>query len=1054
MNSNRVTRQSETSIRGVHLPFYAVAMLCVALALGFTLLLSQWLYPTISPLFLVAVMVSAWSSGWRAGMLATILSTLAINYFFIEPLHSLKIINLVTMVQSSTFLTAAGVICLLNSSRRTALRSTRKALQSLQASVSQEKAALLEATMAKDRLETVVSSINDGFYVLDRHWQFTYVNDRYCEIVQMSSSELLGHNLWEVFPAAIDTEAYVQFHEAMREQTPRHFDYLYVPWNCWYDHRVYPSPSGLTVLIADITDRKQAEAELLQSQSRLAFVLRSTEIGLWLNSLPLSRLVWDDRTRELFFIPPGVEPTIELFLSRLHPEDREPTRLAIESALQNHTLCEIEHRAVNPDTGEIRWIRSAGMATYEADGTPVRFDGINYDITDRKRKACNENFLSQLDLRLRQLPMAAMVEAALSSVGEFLKVDCCAWDRIYWAEDLVIVEEEWRRQDVLSTLGTHRLSEFTLPDLITLARLGQPVAVPDVTTCPYTAAFADNFASLNICAFLAVPCIHEGNWIATLVLNSQTVRQWRSDEIALLQEVVVRLWSLIEHSRAVQELRQSEAEFRQLANAMPQIVWISDATGALKFVNTRWTEYTGLTLEQSRDQAIIRQVIPAEDYERLHSSFIQAQAARSPYQSQFCLIQPDGNRLHFLMRAVPVLDLKGQIYKWYGTSTDVTALKQLEEELRQTNRIKDEFLAVLSHELRTPLNPILGWAKLLQQGKLDAARTAIALATIERNAQLQSKLIEDLLDISRILRGKLSLDMLPVGLCTVIAAALETIHLAAEAKSLQVQTLISPDVRMVIGDPGRLQQVVWNLLSNAVKFTPSHGKITVTLTQTDNHAQLQVIDTGKGIGPEFLPFVFEHFRQEDGATTRQFGGLGLGLAIVRQIVELHGGRATVESQGEGQGAIFTVQIPLAPQLSKPLMVKASPEIRRDLQGIRILVVDDDPDSREMIAFVLEQAGAIVNSFESGMDALQAIETEIPDIIVSDIGMPEMDGYMLMQQIRLLELGRQIPAIALTAYAGEFDRQQALLAGFQQHLSKPIEPNEIVNAISLLCSRVP
>lgn len=224
------------------------------------------------------------------------------------------------------------------------------------------------------------------------------------------------------------------------------------------------------------------------------------------------------------------------------------------------------------------------------------------------------------------------------------------------------------------------------------------------------------------------------------------------------------------------------------------------------------------------------------------------------------------------------------------------------EAAETANRIKDEFLAVLSHELRSPLNPILGWSKLLQRGKLDAAKTTTALATIERNAQLQSQLIEDLLDISRILRGKLSLNVMPVNLSMVISAALETVRLAAEAKSLQIQTTFSPDVGTVIGDAGRLQQVVWNLLSNAVKFTPQGGQITVTLTQTGTHAQLQVTDTGKGINPDFLPYVFDHFRQEDGATTRKFGGLGLGLAIVRQLVELHGGTLAVDSPGVGQGA--------------------------------------------------------------------------------------------------------------------------------------------------------
>ncbi|MEX0272182.1 ATP-binding protein [Leptolyngbyaceae cyanobacterium UHCC 1019] len=385
----------------------------------------------------------------------------------------------------------------------------------------------------------------------------------------------------------------------------------------------------------------------------------------------------------------------------------------------------------------------------------------------------------------------------------------------------------------------------------------------------------------------------------------------------------------------------------------------------------------------------------------------------------------------------------------------LNSIQQQADQLQRANQIKDEFLAVLSHELRSPLNPILGWSKLLQQGNLDSTKTKIALATIDRNAQIQVQLIDDLLDVSRILRGKLSLNTLPVDLSAVISAALETVYLAAEAKSLQIQVAISPDVGAVLGDAGRLQQVVWNLLSNAVKFTQSGGQVTIALTQTATDAQIAVSDTGKGIKPEFLPYVFEHFRQEDGATTRKFGGLGLGLAIARQIVEMHGGQIFVDSPGDGQGTTFTVQLPLASHPNELPSAKASSPAMSDLNGIRILVVDDETDSREVVTFVLEQAGAIVTSISSGIEALQAfeesIEKSIPDLIVSDIGMPEMDGYMLLQHIRAIEQGTYIPAIALTAYAGEYEQKRAIAAGFQQHISKPVDPETLVSALRTWCS---
>ena len=386
------------------------------------------------------------------------------------------------------------------------------------------------------------------------------------------------------------------------------------------------------------------------------------------------------------------------------------------------------------------------------------------------------------------------------------------------------------------------------------------------------------------------------------------------------------------------------------------------------------------------------------------------------------------------------------------TEAEREQILQREQAARETaeraNRIKDEFLAVLSHELRSPLNPILGWSQLLQNRKLDQPRMTYALQTIERNAKLQVQLIDDLLDVSRILQGKLSVNVDPVNLATTITAALETVQLAAAAKSIQIQTILKPEVGQVLGDSGRLQQVIWNLLSNAVKFTPPQGRVEIRLEQIEAEAQITVSDTGKGILPKFLPHVFEYFRQADSATTRQFGGLGLGLAIVRQIVELHGGTVRADSAGEGQGATFTVKFPLMSHHSALPQTVGESKSLSGLQGINVLVVDDTTDMREYIAFVLEQEGAEVVAVASAAEALATLAQFQPTVLVSDIGMPDMDGYMLMRQVRALpsELGGQIPAIALTAYVGELNQKQAIAAGFQRHLSKPIEPTTLIAAI--------
>lgn len=432
----------------------------------------------------------------------------------------------------------------------------------------------------------------------------------------------------------------------------------------------------------------------------------------------------------------------------------------------------------------------------------------------------------------------------------------------------------------------------------------------------------------------------------------------------------------------------------------------------------------------------------------------------------------------------------------------IASLQKQTEQLTQANQIKDEFLAVLSHELRTPLNPILGWAKLLQVKACDPATTARALETIERNAKIQTQLIEDLLDVSRILRGKLNLIRNEVDLVPTVATALETVHLAAEAKKINVRfevldslggqfrhsvittiedkqildsTLFKHQKILVLGDTSRLQQVIWNLLSNAVKFTPPDGRITISLSvitkensqqemdqeepmrgnATIDYAQIQVTDTGQGISEAFLPHVFEYFRQAEGGTTRKFGGLGLGLAIAQHIVQAHGGTLQATSPGVGKGATFTVQLPLLktqPATSlDPEQHAPSSHTSRLLNNLRVLVVDDEPDTLELITFLLRQEGAIVHTAACVREALVAFEEFQPELLISDIGMPEADGYALLHQLhkQIPATSKKIPAIALTAFARDEDRHRAISAGFQRHLAKPINPADLISIMAEL-----
>jgi signal transduction histidine kinase/ActR/RegA family two-component response regulator len=392
-----------------------------------------------------------------------------------------------------------------------------------------------------------------------------------------------------------------------------------------------------------------------------------------------------------------------------------------------------------------------------------------------------------------------------------------------------------------------------------------------------------------------------------------------------------------------------------------------------------------------------------------------------------------------------------------GRAAAALSNAQLYEEAQDANRMKDEFLATVSHELRTPLHAILGWTRLLRGGALAGDAAARALETIERNAQAQAELVADILDVSRIVTGKLKLDLRPVSIATVVESALDGIRPAAHAKNIEIEATVPDPAVAVLGDAGRLQQIVWNLLSNAIKFTPAGGHVGIAVRRTVGEAEIAVVDTGIGIDREFLPYVFDRFRQADSSTSRSHGGLGLGLAIVRHLTELHGGRVRVESDGPGAGATFTVHLPamasgpstIARRVSSGPFVAASA-----LRGLRVLAVDDQADARELISTSLERYGAIVATAASAREAFTLIDAERPDVLIGDIGMPDEDGYALIRRLRARPepQGGRIPAIALTAYARHEDQARSLEAGYQIHLSKPIDDDELAEAVATLAGR--
>jgi signal transduction histidine kinase/ActR/RegA family two-component response regulator len=429
-------------------------------------------------------------------------------------------------------------------------------------------------------------------------------------------------------------------------------------------------------------------------------------------------------------------------------------------------------------------------------------------------------------------------------------------------------------------------------------------------------------------------------------------------------------------------------------------------------------------------------------------------AHRARVTNEIEIVRADGSVLYVQNDVEPLFDTTGQIYGCVSVCVDLTDRKLAEIALREADRRKDEFLATLSHELRTPLNAVLGWAVTLRTAQLDAATRARALEAIERNARAQSQLIEDLLDISRIVTGKLRLDVRLLEPIVVVEAALDAMRPAARAKDIEITTALEPRTGPVYGDPDRLQQVVLNLLTNAIKFTGKGGRIDVELTRTASHVEISIGDSGQGIPPAMLPYVFDRFRQADGSSTRRQGGLGIGLALVRTLTELHGGTAVAESAGEGRGATFRVRLPLAASAES---AGGSTTAERALAGrplaaledVRVLVLEDDRDTLELFVGVLRLSGADVRGAHCAAEALETLVDWRPDVLVCDIEMPGTDGYAFIRRVRArpAEQGGAVPAVAITAHGSVQDRFAALAAGFQMHVPKPVEPAELVAVVA-------
>jgi len=520
--------------------------------------------------------------------------------------------------------------------------------------------------------------------------------------------------------------------------------------------------------------------------------------------------------------------------------------------------------------------------------------------------------------------------------------------------------------------------------------------------------------------------------------------------------------------RDMRELDKARAYAESLIKNAPDPVFVSDLQGKILQANDAVYTLLGFRTAEVVEQSLSR-FISVDEAREFMAALREVVARGVTRNARLNPRSASGAVIPTTLNASALRNPDGTVIGAIGILRDMRAyeivVRDLEESRRkldEANRAKDEFLATLSHELRTPLNAILGWVRLLRSGTLDAVGARRGPEVIERNTRVLAQLIEDLLDVSRIITGKLRLDVRSVDLVSVIVSAVEAVQTAADARSIRLEASLDGALGPISADPNRLQQVVWNLLTNAIKFTTMGGRVDIRLERADSVARITVTDTGKGIRPDLLPFVFDRFRQGEASIGRRYGGLGLGLAIVRHIVELHGGDVRAESGGEGCGAVFTVDLPvnatltsaIAPAPARRLVDREAVVRPASLRGLRVLVVDDEADARELMRMVLRSSGADVMAAASADEAVEQVEQWRPDVLVSDIGLPGDDGYVLIRRLREREAGRgsSIPALAVTAYARAEDRTRALSAGFQMHVAKPLEPADLVAAIANLVSR--
>jgi PAS domain S-box-containing protein len=939
------------------------------------------------------------------------------------------------------------------------------------------------------RMKTVLESITDGLIVLDQEWNITYINAQAAGIIQPqagAAADVLGQNLWQAIPDLRGTVLEAQYRRAMELQQTVGFELYYLPRKAWLEVRAYPSCEGLTSFLQDITKRKLDERALRENANRLQVALAAGKLGDWLWDASNNMVTLGRRAAKLLGLDDEILLSWGALREHIVVDDRDRVSAAFLLAYKHRADYNVEFR-IERAGGERRWLSVVGHGNYSDDGPRMGMTGMAQDITDRKEA---ENTLrhSQEELQamansIPQLAWIARFDGAVVWYNERWyeytglsreQAPPAAWDAVYDPDCVPAIRQRW--QEALRS-GQPFDMEFPIRGADGQFRWFLTRANPVRDSTGRLLRWFGTSTDVDQVKRVQEALRDESNVLELLNSTGNALASKR-DLRSLLQEVTdaatrisgARFGGFVYNSSSadggvlslytLSGMPPAAFEDFQHPRAMALLGPSMRGEGPVRSNDLLRDSRYGLNEDLPPSQLVVRSYLAVPVISR-SGEVIGSLFFGHPEPAMFS--ERTERIIGGIAAQAGIAIDNARLYEAAQQAAEERKIlldseRSARAEAERTSQMKDEFLATLSHELRTPLTAILGWAQVLRRGSRDQADLHRGLQTIERNARAQAQLIEDLLDMSRITSGKVLLDMQILSPLMVVDAAIETVRPAADAKNILIERDFD-SVGLVAADPSRLQQVVWNLLTNAIKFTAKDGAVRVTVKEAEGHVAITVADTGIGIRPEFLAHVFERFRQADSTTTRRHGGLGLGLSIVKQLVEQHGGTVAVSSAGEGCGASFTVSLPLATgQAAASRQARALAPLRpsaradsglRDLGGMHVLVVDDEADARELIKRILSDCNANVTTAANAAEALAAVERERPALLVSDIGMPEVDGFELLSQVRALgpERGGRLPAIALTAFARSEDRLRALQCGFRDHVSKPVEPAELVNAVA-------